>query len=187
MLPAALFALSAKHPNSIRADVFRRFTHLHTIQCRPCRAVHGPAHGQDICREQVDVVARCISVAAYTGKIGDGKIFVMPVADIVRMCALAPWMFAVLPSCAWRPLACLGKKSLRVRPLGTYGVNEAVAVQSHMLAAQVGQHAHTCDNGAAASRAGLDNGALTDSHVQPDGGDRRQRRAHVWWPHRHAI
>jgi nitrogen regulatory protein PII len=33
----------------------------------------------------VDSVVRIIAGAAHTGEIGDGKIFVHPVADIVRM------------------------------------------------------------------------------------------------------
>lgn len=36
-------------------------------------------------RDQVDLVVRTVSTAAHTGEIGDGKIFVHPVADIVRM------------------------------------------------------------------------------------------------------
>lgn len=36
-------------------------------------------------REQVDSVVRTITKAAQTGEVGDGKIFVMPVADIVRV------------------------------------------------------------------------------------------------------
>ena len=38
-----------------------------------------------VCREQVDAVVRMIAWAAFTGEIGDGKIFVHPVVDIVRM------------------------------------------------------------------------------------------------------
>jgi hypothetical protein len=37
------------------------------------------------CRDQVDLVARTVATAAHTGEIGDGKIFVHPVADVVRM------------------------------------------------------------------------------------------------------
>lgn len=36
-------------------------------------------------RGQVDTVVRIISSAAHTGEIGDGKIFVHPVADIIRV------------------------------------------------------------------------------------------------------
>eukprot|EP00892_Ulva_mutabilis_P008072 jgi/Ulvmu1/5637/UM023_0177.1 len=36
-------------------------------------------------RTQVDDICRCIAVAAYTGELGDGKIFCYPVADIVRI------------------------------------------------------------------------------------------------------
>lgn len=36
-------------------------------------------------REQVNSVVRTITKAAQTGEVGDGKIFVMPVADIVRV------------------------------------------------------------------------------------------------------
>ncbi|KAF5833890.1 hypothetical protein DUNSADRAFT_9637 [Dunaliella salina] len=36
-------------------------------------------------REQVDQVVRLISTACYTGEIGDGKIFIHPVADVVRV------------------------------------------------------------------------------------------------------
>lgn len=38
-----------------------------------------------VARNQVDVVVRLVAAAAYTGEIGDGKIFVHPVADIVRI------------------------------------------------------------------------------------------------------
>ncbi len=38
-----------------------------------------------IARDQVDVVVRVISAAAFTGEIGDGKIFVHPVAEVIRM------------------------------------------------------------------------------------------------------
>lgn len=38
-------------------------------------------------RTQVDTVVRIITRAAQTGEIGDGKIFVLPVADIVRVYA----------------------------------------------------------------------------------------------------
>ena len=41
-------------------------------------------------RDQVDSVVRTITKAAQTGEVGDGKIFVLPVADIVRMCASCP-------------------------------------------------------------------------------------------------
>lgn len=36
-------------------------------------------------REQVDRVIRTISAAAFTGEYGDGKIFVHPVADLIRV------------------------------------------------------------------------------------------------------
>ncbi|CAK0731782.1 hypothetical protein CVIRNUC_000042 [Coccomyxa viridis] len=36
-------------------------------------------------RDQVDSVVRTITKAAQTGEVGDGKIFVLPVADIVRI------------------------------------------------------------------------------------------------------
>lgn len=39
-----------------------------------------------ICREQVSATCQCIAVSAFTGEIGDGKIFVSPVSDIIRMC-----------------------------------------------------------------------------------------------------
>jgi hypothetical protein len=42
-----------------------------------------------ICREQVSETCQCIAVSAFTGEIGDGKIFVLPVADIIRMCVLS--------------------------------------------------------------------------------------------------
>lgn len=35
--------------------------------------------------EQVDEVVECIRKAALTGNIGDGKIFVLPVEDVVRV------------------------------------------------------------------------------------------------------
>ena len=38
-----------------------------------------------VCRDQVDTVVRLVATAAHTGEIGDGKIFVHPVADVVRM------------------------------------------------------------------------------------------------------
>lgn len=31
-------------------------------------------------------MCQCVSAAAFTGEIGDGKLFISPVADIVRMC-----------------------------------------------------------------------------------------------------
>lgn len=36
-------------------------------------------------RNQVDSVVRTITKAAQTGEVGDGKIFVLPVADIIRV------------------------------------------------------------------------------------------------------
>jgi Nitrogen regulatory protein P-II len=54
-------------------------------------------------RGQVDVVCRCIAVATYTGEVGDGKVFVQPVADILRMCGalaeMAPRDFACAREC----------------------------------------------------------------------------------------
>lgn len=38
-----------------------------------------------IVRDQVDTVVRVISASAYTGEIGDGKIFVHPVAEVIRV------------------------------------------------------------------------------------------------------
>lgn len=38
-----------------------------------------------VTREQVDAVVRIIATAAFTGEIGDGKIFVHPVADVIRI------------------------------------------------------------------------------------------------------
>jgi nitrogen regulatory protein PII len=38
-----------------------------------------------IARAQVDIVVRVIACAAFTGMVGDGKIFVHPVADVVRV------------------------------------------------------------------------------------------------------
>lgn len=38
-----------------------------------------------VARDQVDLVVRTISIAALTGEIGDGKIFVHPVADVIRI------------------------------------------------------------------------------------------------------
>ena len=35
--------------------------------------------------EQVDDIIDAIMTAAHTGRIGDGKIFVLPVADVVRI------------------------------------------------------------------------------------------------------
>ena len=37
------------------------------------------------CRDQVDTVVKIICSAARTGEIGDGKIFVSPVMEIIRM------------------------------------------------------------------------------------------------------
>ncbi len=34
---------------------------------------------------QVDEITECIRTAALTGKIGDGKIFVMPVEEVIRV------------------------------------------------------------------------------------------------------
>ena len=36
-------------------------------------------------RTQVDTLVRIITRAAQTGEIGDGKIFIHPVADVVRV------------------------------------------------------------------------------------------------------
>lgn len=36
-------------------------------------------------RSQVDIVVRTITTAAYTGEVGDGKIFVHPVAEVIRV------------------------------------------------------------------------------------------------------
>ena len=38
-----------------------------------------------VTRGQVDDVVRIVSAAAHTGEIGDGKIFVHPVADVIRV------------------------------------------------------------------------------------------------------
>ena len=38
-----------------------------------------------LCRDQVDTVVKIICSAARTGEIGDGKIFVSPVMEIIRM------------------------------------------------------------------------------------------------------
>nr|AHW46897.1 PII protein [Chlorella variabilis] len=38
-----------------------------------------------VTRGQVDTVVRIVATAAHTGQIGDGKIFVHPVADIIRI------------------------------------------------------------------------------------------------------
>jgi nitrogen regulatory protein PII len=46
--------------------------------------VRAPEH-LGTCREQVDMVVSVIAVAAHTGEIGDGKIFVHPVAEVIRM------------------------------------------------------------------------------------------------------
>lgn len=35
--------------------------------------------------EQVDQVVECIRQAALTGKIGDGKIFILPVEEVIRV------------------------------------------------------------------------------------------------------
>ena len=37
------------------------------------------------CRDQVNSIVRTISVTAHTGEIGDGKMFILPVADVVRV------------------------------------------------------------------------------------------------------
>lgn len=38
-----------------------------------------------VSRDQVNTVVRIIASAAYTGEIGDGKMFIHPVADIIRV------------------------------------------------------------------------------------------------------
>lgn len=38
-----------------------------------------------VVRDQVDLVVRTVATAAHTGEIGDGKIFIHPVADVVRI------------------------------------------------------------------------------------------------------
>eukprot|EP00195_Chlamydomonas_chlamydogama_P017243 CAMPEP_0202901780 /NCGR_PEP_ID=MMETSP1392-20130828/14619_1 /ASSEMBLY_ACC=CAM_ASM_000868 /TAXON_ID=225041 /ORGANISM="Chlamydomonas chlamydogama, Strain SAG 11-48b" /LENGTH=199 /DNA_ID=CAMNT_0049588395 /DNA_START=147 /DNA_END=746 /DNA_ORIENTATION=+ len=38
-----------------------------------------------VARSQVDSVTRIVAASAYTGEIGDGKIFVHPVADVIRV------------------------------------------------------------------------------------------------------
>ncbi|GFR44192.1 hypothetical protein Agub_g5375 [Astrephomene gubernaculifera] len=38
-----------------------------------------------VSRAQVDTVVRLVAASAYTGEIGDGKIFVHPVAEVVRI------------------------------------------------------------------------------------------------------
>lgn len=61
-----------------------------------CRRAH--------CRAQVDPVVRTISAAAFTGEIGDGKIFVHPVADVIRMCVRRHTVDCLL-LCAVTPIA----------------------------------------------------------------------------------
>ncbi len=38
-----------------------------------------------VAAEQVDEVVECIRKSALTGKIGDGKIFVLPVEEVIRV------------------------------------------------------------------------------------------------------
>ncbi|KAI7838893.1 hypothetical protein COHA_007358 [Chlorella ohadii] len=38
-----------------------------------------------VARGQVDTVVRLVATSAHTGEIGDGKIFVHPVADVIRI------------------------------------------------------------------------------------------------------
>jgi nitrogen regulatory protein PII len=38
-----------------------------------------------LCRDQVDFVVRLISTTCFTGSVGDGKIFVSPVSDVIRI------------------------------------------------------------------------------------------------------
>lgn len=38
-----------------------------------------------VSRDQVNAVVRIVAAACYTGEIGDGKIFVHPVADVIRV------------------------------------------------------------------------------------------------------
>ncbi|GBF90023.1 hypothetical protein Rsub_02730 [Raphidocelis subcapitata] len=38
-----------------------------------------------VARDQVDLVVRTVAIAALTGEIGDGKIFIHPVAEVVRV------------------------------------------------------------------------------------------------------
>ncbi len=56
------------------SNVFQQYGEIITQMC-------------SLFRTQVDTVVRIITRAAQTGEIGDGKIFVLPVADIVRVYA----------------------------------------------------------------------------------------------------
>jgi nitrogen regulatory protein PII len=38
-----------------------------------------------VARGQVDPVVRIIAAASYTGEVGDGKLFVHPVAEVIRV------------------------------------------------------------------------------------------------------
>lgn len=58
----------------VSSEVFHQFGEIITLMCSSFRT-------------QVDTVVRIITRAAQTGEIGDGKIFVLPVADIVRVYA----------------------------------------------------------------------------------------------------
>lgn len=62
--------------------------------CLDAASAFGPVVVRDLrmqlcllvcCRDQVDLVVQTVATAAHTGEIGDGKIFVHPVADVVRM------------------------------------------------------------------------------------------------------
>ena len=66
-------------------------------------------------RNQVDSVVRTITKAAQTGEVGDGKIFVMPVADIIRVYVSKPLnVFNLdhdMDNIIQQVLSLLGKKS----------------------------------------------------------------------------
>jgi hypothetical protein len=74
----------------------------HTPACTLCHTNSSPSqiknkqHQKKLkLREQVDLVVRTVAAAAHTGEIGDGKIFITAVADVVRMCVF----LCVLISC----------------------------------------------------------------------------------------
>ena len=51
----------------------------------PCAKVEKTCIEVVLCREQVQDVVDIIVEAAQTGEIGDGKIFLYPVADVIRI------------------------------------------------------------------------------------------------------
>jgi hypothetical protein len=68
------------------AGVFQPFPNSNRGPC-PGRRPHTNPDLPASCvrRGQVDLVVQQVASSAYTGEIGDGKIFVHPVADVIRV------------------------------------------------------------------------------------------------------